>query len=274
MMEEIKFNSYKSLRLYSRLWETDSPKAVLLIIHGFGEHGGRYSGMAEYFVSRGISVMAFDYRGHGLSEGKRGLILRWEEFREDVNAAVNVLTDRFPTTPLFIFGHSLGGTIALDYVLSAGVPPRGLIVSAPALGTPGISPVLLTIGRLLSSVTPKLIISTALNSDTVSRDSEVCRKYKEDPLVHDKASVRLSTELSAVQKKIFNRAENLSTPLLMTYGSEDKLAPREPIRQFFDAAGEEDKLLQIFEGAYHELHNDFIRNDVYELYTDWILERA
>ncbi len=272
-MEQYKINGYESLQLFVRHWSLESPKAVLVIVHGFGEHSGRYSGMAEYFNSRGIAVISYDFRGHGLSDGKRGLLLSWKEFREDLRAVDNEAVRLYPTLPLFILGHSLGGTMTLDYVLSSEHSPRGVIISAPALGTPGISPFLLGIAKILSAVAPRLTISTALDSDSISRDPEECRKYNDDPLIHDKASVKMSSELTAVQETIFSRSGSMNCPLLLCYGSEDRIAPHEPIESFFNHSGSDDKEMKIFEGGYHEIHNDTIRDDVYKLYADWMSTR-
>ena len=272
-MEEVRFSGADGTELFGRIWSPKTPRAALLLIHGHGEHGGRYSQMAEYLVKLDVAVLAFDYRGHGLSGGKRGLVLRWEELHEDTHAAGLLLADRFPTIPMFIYGHSLGGTIALEYVVNGGIVPRGLIISAPALGTPGLSPVILAVGRILSAVAPKIIMSTGLDSDNISRIPEECRKYREDPLVHDKAAVRLSTELTKAQERIFTGAAELSTPILLCYGGEDHIAPRPPIEDFFELVGHEDKVLHVFPEAYHEVHNDLVRDDVNQLYGDWIQAR-
>ena len=272
-MEQFDFYGHQSLKLHGRLWKSDYPQAVLLIVHGFGEHSGRYAELAEYCVSQGISVMAYDKRGHGLSEGKRGLLLSWEEHREDADQASREVSRRFPHLPQFILGHSMGATVALDYVLSSDFKPRGLIVSAPALGAPGISPMLLTISRILSAIVPRLILKTGMDVDAISRNPEVCRAYREDPLVHGKASVRLSTELDDVQKRIHGGAGHFVCPMLVTYGSEDRLAPHQPIEKFYTQVGSTDKTLQVFEGAFHELHNDLVKDDVLHLYTNWILSR-
>jgi alpha-beta hydrolase superfamily lysophospholipase len=272
-MEEFDFTGYKSIRLHGRHWASEKPEAVILIVHGFGEHCGRYAGMAEYYLSRGFSVLSYDHRGHGLSEGKRGLLLSWSEFREDLHAAENEAVKRYPAVPLFILGHSLGGTMVLDYLISSDNHPRGAIISAPALGTPGISHFLLTAAKILSVIAPGLTLSTGLDSDSISRDPEECRKYREDTLVHDKASMKMGSELTAVQKRIFESAGSLNCPLLICYGSQDTIAPHEPIELIFEKAGSADKELKIFENAFHEMHNDTIRDEVYRVYADWISAR-
>jgi len=273
-MREFELNGYDTVSLYARISEAEAPRASLLIIHGFGEHGARYQDMAEYFTSRGITVLTFDNRGHGRSEGKRGVIKGWEEYRYDTRSAAAELARLCPVVPMFVFGHSLGGTIALDYVLTSDTPPRGLIVSAPALGTPGVSPFLLAASRVLSVLTPKLALHAGLDTKALSRDPQVVRDYEEDPLVHGLACPRLSTELTAAQKRIFDRIGTLDCPLLICHGSDDRIAPGEPVERLYESTPVSDKALRIFEGAYHELHNDLIRDDIYRLYADWILERA
>ena len=269
-MEEHSFEGFASLKLRGLFWDAAEPTAALLVVHGFGEHGGRYARMAAHMNELGISVMAYDLRGHGRSEGARGTVLAWTEYREDARAAVAVLTDRYPALPLFVLGHSVGGTIALDYILETRQDPRGAIISAPALGRPGVSPVLVAIAGMLSAVAPRIVFSTGLDTNAMSRIPDECRKYRDDPLVHDKACVRLSTELKAAQKRIFASAPAMSTPLLLTYGSADSVAPHEPIEEFYRSAGSADKELRIFEDAFHEIHNDLVREEVHALYSGWI----
>ena len=273
-MEELSFEGHLGVRLYGRKWEAVAPGACLVIVHGFGEHSGRYSEFAEYFCSKGINVVAFDWCGHGLSGGKRGFILRWEDLWDDLNSALELVAGLYPVIPIFLFGHSMGGTIVLDYVQSGGFSPRGMLISAPALGTPGISKFVLTVSKALTLLTPKLRVKVGLDSDAISRDSLVCQKYREDPLVHDKACVGFGSELAAAQKRIFSRAATVASPILLCYGAADRLAPRKPIEDFHAQIGSDDRQLLIFDDAYHELHNDIIREEVYRLYSDWILERV
>ena len=273
-MEEFTFGGFGSLKLRGLHSDAAGPSAALLIIHGFGEHGARYAEMASHMNECGISVMTYDLRGHGRSEGRRGAVLDWTEYREDARSAAEVLSRHCPALPTFILGHSMGGTIALDYIQETERTPVGAIISAPILGRPGISRLLMAIARMLSAVAPRLPLSAGLDSNALSRIPDECRKYREDPLVHDTGCARLSTELQAVQKRIFDRAATTNAPLLLTYGSADRVAPREPIEEFFRAVGSKDKQLRIFEDAFHEVHNDTIRDEVHRLYSDWIGARA
>jgi len=273
-MEELRFEGHQGVRLYGRKWETPAARACLVVVHGFGEHSGRYSEIAAYLCSTGINVMAFDWCGHGLSGGKRGFILRWEDLSDNLDSALKLAAGLYPVIPVFLLGHSMGGTIVLEYVQGSNFVPRGMLISAPVLGTPGVSKFMLAISKLLTLLTPKLRVSVGLDTNAISRDSLECQKYREDPLVHDKACVGFGGELADAQKRIFSRAPSITSPILLCYGSADRLVSREPIEEFHAQIGSEDRRLVIFDDAYHELHNDIIREEVYHLYSDWILERV
>ena len=273
-MEELRFEGHRRVKLYGRNWEAPTPKACLVIVHGFGEHSGRYSDIASYLCSKGISVVAFDWYGHGLSEGKRGFILHWKDLRDDLDSALNLAARHYPVIPIFLLGHSMGGTIVLDYVQSSSFVPRGMLISAPALGAPGISKFLLVASKVLSLFVPKLRVSVGLDSDAMSRDALECQKYREDSLVHDKVCVGLTRELTAAQERIFSRAALATLPILLCYGAADRITPRKPIEDYYIQVGSEDKQLVVFDDAYHELHHDTVREKVYQLYSDWILGRV
>jgi len=273
-VEELHFKGHLGISLYGRKWEASAPRACLLIVHGFGEHSGRYSNIARYLCSKGVSVIAFDWCGHGLSGVKRGSILRWEDPWNDLDSAVGLASGLYPDIPLFLLGHSMGATIVLDYVQSSGFKPRGMLVSAPALGTPGISRFVLAISKVLALFAPKLKVNVNLDSDALSRNHLECQKYRDDPLVHGKVCVGFGRELAAAQKRIFSRAASVDLPFLLCYGSADLIAPRKPIEDFYVQVEAKDKQLMIFDDAYHELHNDIVRERVYRLYSDWILERV
>jgi len=273
-MEELRFEGHRRVRMYGRKWETSAARACLVIVHGFGEHSGRYSEIAAYFCSKGINVVAFDWCGHGLSEGKRGFILNWKDLWVDLDSALDLVAGLYPVLPVFLLGHSMGGTIVIDYAQSSDFVPCGMLISAPALGTPGVSRFMLAISKVLTLLAPKLRVNVGLDSNALSRDSLECRKYRGDPLVHGKVCVGFGRELEAAQKRIFSRAALLASPILLCYGAADRIAPHRPIENFYAQVGSEDKQLVVFDDAYHELHNDIIREEVWRLYFNWILERV
>jgi len=265
------FRGAGAIELYYQRWRPErDPRAVLAIVHGFGEHSSRYPNVVNYYVPSGYAVYGFDHRGHGRSPGKRGHINEWSEFRDDVRAFVQLVAMQEPNRPLFMLGHSLGGLIALEYVLRDPTGLRGVIASSPLLVQAGLSPVVVTMGKILSRVAPSTAIKTGLDASTISRDPAVVKAYQEDPLVHSYGTPRLSTEIAAAQKWTNAHAGELKLPLLLIVGSEDKLVPPEGGRRFFDAVTFADKQKLDYPGAYHETHNDIIAPQVMADVERWL----
>jgi alpha-beta hydrolase superfamily lysophospholipase len=249
--------------LYLQSWRPEGdPVAALCLVHGLGEHSGRYQNVVDYLVPRGYAVYGFDLRGHGRSPGRRGYIKSWEELRGDVGSFlrhVDRLEGATGNRPLFLMGHSFGGLIVLEFVLHNGrqAPAlNGVVVSAPGLSTEGFSPVLLLIARFLSRIQPALTIKTGLDSTALSRDPAVALAYQQDPLVHGVGTPRLTTESMAAIQRTFASVGSWQVPVLMFHGTADRLVPPAASRRFFDRVPIEDKQLIEYEGGFHESHND------------------
>lgn len=269
------FRGARGVELHYRTWAPEEEaRAVVAIVHGLGEHGGRYGGVANYLVPAGYKLYAFDHRGHGRSPGPRGHADRWADFREDVRAFLTLIRKQAPGKPIFLYGHSLGGLITLNYALHEPAGIDGLIVSAPGLDASGLSPTMLRIARLLSRVAPKLGLGTGLEAAAISRDPAEVKAYKLDPLVHGKGSPRLAVEAGEAIEWTMAHAKELRLPLLLFYGSADRLVPPANARRFFDAASSKDKTLHEYEGGYHEPHNDLDRERVLADVREWLDERS
>lgn len=265
------FRGSGNLDLFYQSWHPeDQPRAALALVHGFGEHSGRYPNVVNHFVPRGYAVYGFDHRGHGRSPGQRGHINAWSEYRDDVRAFVQLVTARESPRPIFLWGHSLGGLIVLEYALHYPEGLRGVIASAPLLGQAGISPILIALARVLSRVAPTFSLSTGLDATTLSRDPAVVKAYTSDPLVHSLGTPRLSTEISAAQTWTLAHASEWRVPLLLFFGTADRLVPPENTRKFFDAITFPDKHKIEYEGAYHETHNDIIHAQVMADVEQWL----
>lgn len=221
------FQGLAGLALRYQRWRPDAGlKAAIAVVHGFGEHSGRYANLIGHFVPRGYSVSGYDLRGHGLSPGKRGAIRSWQEFREDTRAFFSHVAGLESGAPLFLYGHSMGGLIVLDLALHSPEGMKGVISSGPALGKPGVSPLLLALSRVLSTIAPGLTLKTGLDATALSRDPSVVKAYQEDPLVHSLASARLGTELENTAKWVHAHAAELRVPLLIVHGEADRLCAR------------------------------------------------
>lgn len=265
------FSGYGGLSLYYQCWRPEGvPRAVLVIVHGFGEHSGRYMNVVNHLVPRGIAVYALDHRGHGRSPGPRGHIQSWEEFREDVRAFVRKVSEMEPGLPLFLMGHSMGGLIVLEYALHHPEGLRGVIASGPALAQVGISPALMTLARLLSRLWPRFGLNTGLDATSISRDPEVVAAYQADPLVHSIGTARLGTEMSQAMRWTHEHAREWRLPLLILHGGADRLVPPEGSRRFFENVPIADKERIEYEGGYHEPHNDIHRDQVLADLERWL----
>lgn len=243
--------------LYYQRWRPENdPKAVLVIVHGFGEHSGRYPNIVDTLVPEGYAVYSCDNRGHGKSFGERGHIDRWEDFRSDVFSFIKLVEEKEPDIPLFLMGHSLGGLIALEYILRVPDGVEGVIASGPALTQGSVNPLLLVVSKIMSRLMPTLSLDTKLEGLNVSRDPEVVNTYLNDPLVHSMASARFGTEMASAAKWVRRHPQELKVPILIVHGGADKLVDPKSSRDFFEGIKLEDKTRIEYEGYFHEPHND------------------
>lgn len=257
--------------LYYQCWQPDeTPRATVAIVHGVGEHSGRYGNVVDYLIPRGYVLYGFDLRGHGRSPGQRGYCDSWEAFREDVRAFLSLVRQREGDRPLFLLGHSMGGIIALDYALRSSDGLRGVIASAPGIGTNTIPAYLWSLARLLNRVWPSFSINTQLDLNQISRDPAVVKEAQADPLSHTKGSPRLGMEAQATIDWIQAHAADLAVPLLIVHGTADAIALPDGSQRFAKNATYPDVELREYEGGYHELHNDIIKEQVLADVENWL----
>ena len=260
-------------KLFYRGWQPEKEtKAVIAIVHGGGEHSGRYRNAADYLVPRGYAVYAYDLRGHGKSPGKRGHVNRFREYLDDTDGFLNFVREQAPGKTVFLLGHSLGGVIAAAYALEHPDLP-GLILSAPflmmKLKVPGWKS---GMAKVLSYMMPTLTLSNGLSADDLCRDKNVCEAYRKDTLVHDLASTRFYTEMLACQRRTLANAGKLKIPLLVLYGGDDRIADPEGSRAFYAGAGCGEKRIQCYEGYFHEIFNEKENEIVFKDILGWLEE--
>lgn len=268
---ESKISGFDNLQLYYQSWTPEQTRrGNVLVVHGHGDHSGRYLNVVNQLVPAGYTVQAYDLRGHGHSEGKRGFLMAWEEFRLDMDAVVNHVRKESAATPLFLYGHSLGGLIALDYLLHFPDAARGLVTSAPLVGTPGISPVVITVARILSRIAPRTMLHTGTDAAGISRDPAAVQAYIDDPLVHDWGSARFGGETLSRGKWVQEHAPELKLPVFVLQGGDDRIALSENSHRLFNSAGSEDKIYREYPEGYHEPHNDIDHEVVLSEVVDWL----
>lgn len=268
---EIQWKASDGTKMHAARWRLNAePKMVMCLIHGLGEHGGRYSHMAEYFASLGIEVVAFDLRGHGRSEGQRGHCDDFQLMVSDVDEFLNRASVVDLDKPHFIYGHSLGGTLALKYALHHSGQYKGVVVSAP-LFKPAFEPPKwkVTLGRWLQSIWPTLSLSNEVDVSTLTRDAEVLARCEMDPLVHDRISAKLGTQMLEAGEELLLDVRKVGFPLLMMHGDADGLTCHKSSVLFSERAGEH-CTLKIWEDFYHELHHEPGKEDVFNFTLDWM----
>ena len=252
------FKEPKGLSLFYQYWLPDqSPKAVLMIVHGLAEHSGRYTNLVNYFVPKGYAVCGFDYRGHGKSEGLRCYVDRFSDYVSDVKTFFEKVHKEHSNLKIFLVGHSMGATIAVAYAVKYQRDLAGLIISGVGL-KPGasISPALKAVARLISAVSPKMGL-TVLDASAISRDKAVVDAYVNDPLVYrGKIRARLGAEMINTIDKLPSLIPQISLPIIIMHGTEDRLCNPEGSQILYDKVGSVDKTLKLYKGLYHEIFNE------------------
>ena len=247
----------------------ESTKAVVILVHGLGEHIQRYLYWAELFKKEGIGFLGVDLPGHGRSQGRRGNIQSYALTDEMIDILIKSCNQTFPGCPVYIYGHSLGGGIVLDYLLRKKPKVKGAIVTSPWLRLsfePAKSK--LVMASIMKNLLPGLIQPSGLNVSHISHDEDVVEKYNNDPLVHGKISVSLFDGAMRAAKYSLIHAADLKTPTLLIHGSDDLITSPEGSREF--ARKTNNVELKIWEGGYHELHNEKFRDEVFKYIMNWI----
>ncbi len=256
--EEGFINSADHLRLYWQRYTPPAAKATVLVLHGGGDHCGRYAGITTALVRAGLQVALLDFRGHGQSDGRRWYIDSFADYLHDLDAFVAKLSqDGIAGESLFAVGHSQGGLIAALWAIRHGGLLSGLVLSAPyfRLAKPPPAAKVLA-GRLVGRVVPWLPISSGLGSAQLTSDRELQRWTDRDPLYGRKTTPRWFEESSRAQLEALRRAPELAAPLLVLVPGADPIADASAARAFFDAATSRDKKLVVYEGFRHELFNE------------------
>jgi acylglycerol lipase len=256
---------------YWQGWAVPDPVGVVVLVHGVHEHGGRYAHVAERLGAAGYASYAPDHPGHGRSPGRRGNIGSLAAAVEGVAQTARAAADRHPGVPLFVYGHSLGGLVALQYL--TGEPHErvaGGVISAPALDTSTANPVQRVVAPVLSRLAPDLGV-LALDAETISRDPEVVAAYRTDPLTHNGRMVaRTGTELMLGAAGMPARLRGLRLPLLVLHGGDDRLMPPSASEVVRQHAGCEDLTVRIWDGLFHEPHNEPEKDLVLDDVVAWL----
>jgi acylglycerol lipase len=266
----------------STYWQAWLPRnrirAVVVIVHGLHEHSGRYAHVGISLATAGFAAYAADHRGHGRSDGRRANIERMTLIVDDLDCFVRFTVERHPGVPVFMIGHSLGGLIALQWAteprtIEPGIRLNGLVVSGAAVEVMVGSAVQKRLAGVLSVLIPNLPAAAVDADQKISRDPEVVRAYREDPLVYrGKVKARTGAEILATMTALPARLPRLSVPLLLMHGTADQICALAGSAMVHDAVSSPDKTLHHYQGLYHEVFNEPERQAILTDLVSWLIQ--
>jgi alpha-beta hydrolase superfamily lysophospholipase len=252
------FASHDGVNIFYRQFQAADEQARLVIAHGLGEHSGRYGNVVNRLLPANYSLWIPDHRGHGQSGGKKGHVLNFEQYLLDLRLMVELAKEGLPEgRKIFLLGHSMGGLIALYFVVQNPELIDGVIASSPALGmvieVPAVKNAL---GQVMSFLWPGLQLGNELDATKISRDESVVKAYQNDALVHDRVSARWFTEMLSTMEEVNRQASRMQIPVLMQVAGDDHLVNAQSSKQFFEKLTVADKTLHMYDGLYHEIYNE------------------
>lgn len=270
------FEASEGRKLFFRSWRPARPDRLMILVHGFGEHSGRYEEASTYFAGRGFAVYAHDHQGHGRSPGKRGHVNRFEDLLDDVERFIVFAAKAQPFLPRILVGHSMGGLIVAALACERNVDVNLVVVSGAALSlSPEISRLKLISARFLRKLMPRLTMNAGLDPNGLSRDPTVVRDYIADPLVHGRVTASMGAGMFEVIRRVQGKADSLSVPMLLMHGESDPICQVEGSRAFYAALSHDapstGSELRTYPDLLHEIFNEPERSQVYGDLHDWVL---
>ena len=266
--------------LIHRQWSPENPpRAVVAIIHGVCEYGGRYGKVvAPALTERGFAVQTVDLRGHGESEGERGHVESFDDYLDDLDHLFGSALEQAQreAIPLFLYGHSMGALILMDWLSQRDASPAaGAIISAPPLipGLPG-APWLTGLTQAMSFWWPTLSMDLPLGSDELTRDPQLKSVWTRDPHMNSRVTVRWGAELLAAIDRVNAHApQAITLPVLLVHGTDDDICRVEGTERLFDSIAAADRTLRLWPGSRHEVHHDMDREQMLGELAQWIEAR-
>lgn len=274
---ETSYTTHDGLKLYLQAWMPEQAKAAVLIVHGLGEHSSRYAHLAKKFVDKDVAVFTFDGRGHGKSclPKPDAYFSDHEDYLKDIDALYGKVKTYVPNVPAFIFGHSMGGGLVAAYVLKYQPKANGIVLSAAALKpADDVSKLLIAASSVVSKFAPRLKV-LKLDSTKVSHDPTEVKKYDEDPLnYHEAIPARTGYELLRMMKEIEEKSSQFHLPVLLLHGTGDMLTNPKGSEEFFAKISSQDKSFKKYPGLFHELVNEYEKEEIMADIMKWIEGRV
>jgi alpha-beta hydrolase superfamily lysophospholipase len=267
-MEKFNLPLSNQIVLSGLKWEIDNPKANLMLIHGAGEHIGRYDHWAKLFNDQQINVYGVDHYGHGNSPGARGHLQNYELYLNEIKALKKMLDEQTDKLPLLLYGHSLGGNIVLHWIIEHVKSVDYVIVSAPWIKLKLFPPPWkISLMRWLSGILPALSQSNELDPNWLSRDKLIVERYINDPLVHNKITLSAANILFQRAEILDHYNKHISDKILIIHGLDDEITDASASKEFALRTGID---YYGVEGLYHELHNEPEQIEIFNYICNWL----
>jgi alpha-beta hydrolase superfamily lysophospholipase len=275
MSEESTYQGFDGTTMLLRIWKPEGePKAIVLGLHGLGSHSGRLAYLGERFASKGYTFYAPDLRGFGTFPGRKGHVESFSEYIEDMESLVAYMKLLHHDKKLYLFGHSLGAIFIIHYIVNHPGEADGIIIPAPAVSERlKVSGATRAIASLLSKLNVKMYFDNGLDHELISRNPEVVKDNREDPLRFDKATPRYAIEGLRASKDAFNSANKITAPVLVQQSGEDLILDPERNKEFFDSIASEDKTWKLYPDLYHEPYHEEGGEEVFADMFEWLEKR-
>ncbi len=268
---EYNFKMIDGKQLYAREWKsTSNEQGLVCLVHGLGEHTGRYNNVANKLNSSGLHLIGMDMRGHGKSPGKRGHIPDYAVLMEDISVFIKNAKHLHPNLPIFLYGHSMGGNLVINYGLRKKPDINGIIATAPWLKL--VNPpakTMIAFLKLMNYLLPSFSLPNNIDSKKLSHDSQVIKDYQNDKFVHSKISARLFDCLYEAGFWALENANNFPLPLLIMHGTADQITSHSASQLFIKNAPAYCNCKE-WEGLYHEIHNEKQSEEVLAYLINWL----
>ena len=269
-MNESSFKTADGLNIFMRSWQPEgSARAVICLVHGFNAHSGHMIWPAERFAAHGLAAYALDLRGRGRSDGERFYVEKFSDYLDDVNGLVAIARKENPGLPIYVLGHSAGGVVASSYVFDNQDNIAGLICESFALDV-GLPEAAALVIKGISHLAPHLHLYT-LKNEIFSRDPQAVAAMNSDPLIaNEKQPAETAAELIKGAERLKENMPRFTVPVLIIHGTNDKATRYQGSQYFYDHAGSTDKTLKLYDGGYHDLLNDTIKEEVLADVQSWL----
>lgn len=261
-------------RLFYRTWRGSAERGRVVLVHGLGEHSGRYDEFGRFLAGRGFPTLAFDLRGFGKSEGTRGHIDSWSDYLSDLELALSA--ESFATSrQTFLVAHSMGGLVAFDYLAQRSSRLSGIVATSPLCGVAARVPAWKdSLGRVAARLVPRLTMRTGIGPELLTHDPGKIREYNADRLICEKATARWYVEMRSALERIHANAHRITIPFLVVHAGADRVTDPEASRRFLELVPSADKEFRLRPGCYHEVLNETDREALFDEIARWLETRS